>query len=184
MESQENSNSVEIAVDSPEPDFACRICRLPDPPLFALCQCRGSLQYLHIDCLNNWTSHSGKNACELCLSDFRVTPRALPFCSWKKLKLQHGEGTKIVGVTISTLISLFFLVYTLLIITNVLETPFDLRTTPWTAILLILFELSIFLGISVYGICYYTSLFIRWKNQNVYLSVIPDTERDIQINST
>ena len=51
----------------------CRICRCegsPDQPLFHPCKCRGSIKYIHQDCLQFWLQHSNKDTCDICHSKF------------------------------------------------------------------------------------------------------------------
>jgi len=59
-----------------EEDY-CRICRCgstPDDPLFYPCLCKGSIRYIHQNCLLEWLSHSNKTTCELCKHPFRFKP--------------------------------------------------------------------------------------------------------------
>ncbi|KAL0205274.1 hypothetical protein P9112_000581 [Eukaryota sp. TZLM1-RC] len=174
--SDPHSPTQQSSVQSPDEDDApfCRICRMPEGPLFALCQCKGSLQFLHIDCLSAWHGYSGSQDCELCNTPFRVASRPLPICQWKKMRLQQGEIGKIIGIFMSTSISMAFLIYTLLVIIGSIDIPFELRTAPLSAVILIIFELSVFFGLSVYGITFFAKLFLRWMNQNRYITVLPN----------
>ena len=54
----------------------CRVCRCDDAdePLFSPCLCRGSISYVHQDCLLQWLQVSGKKACELCAYPYRFSP--------------------------------------------------------------------------------------------------------------
>ncbi|KAH3663575.1 hypothetical protein OGAPHI_004976 [Ogataea philodendri] len=47
----------------------CRICRCEgtdEDPLFHPCKCRGSIKYIHQDCLMSWLQHSRKTTCDIC----------------------------------------------------------------------------------------------------------------------
>lgn len=67
----------------------CRICRCEgttDHPLFHPCKCRGSIKYIHQDCLQFWLEHSGKDICDICHTKFNFqiiynkgTPDSIPF---------------------------------------------------------------------------------------------------------
>lgn len=67
----------------------CRVCRCegtPDHPLFHPCKCKGSIKYIHQDCLQFWLQHSNKDTCDICHSKFNFkiiyndgTPNSLPF---------------------------------------------------------------------------------------------------------
>lgn len=50
----------------------CRICLQDDADsdLTRPCQCSGSLQYVHVDCLRRWVKESGRRNCEICKSAF------------------------------------------------------------------------------------------------------------------
>lgn len=55
----------------------CKVCRTegtPDHPLFYPCKCRGSIKYVHQDCLEQWIRHSKTTKCELCKHSYRFTP--------------------------------------------------------------------------------------------------------------
>uniref|UniRef100_A0A915KD79 RING-type E3 ubiquitin transferase n=1 Tax=Romanomermis culicivorax TaxID=13658 RepID=A0A915KD79_ROMCU len=55
----------------------CRVCRsesTPDKPLFHPCLCRGSIKYVHQDCLTQWLKYSRKEFCELCNHKYTFTP--------------------------------------------------------------------------------------------------------------
>eukprot|EP00301_Raphidiophrys_heterophryoidea_P005272 c12234_g1_i3.p1 GENE.c12234_g1_i3~~c12234_g1_i3.p1 ORF type:complete len:408 (+),score=118.98 c12234_g1_i3:44-1225(+) len=58
-------------------DTICRVCRgpsEPDSPLFHPCYCRGSIKYVHQDCLLQWLKHSRSKRCEVCKQEFVMTP--------------------------------------------------------------------------------------------------------------
>ena len=71
--------------DEDEPE--CRVCRAPsdgpDDPLVRACKCRGSIGWVHQDCLQSWlthrTTHGGpKHKCELCQYVFQFEPMYAP----------------------------------------------------------------------------------------------------------
>ena len=56
----------------------CRICRgeaTPSSPLFHPCKCRGSIKYIHQDCLEEWLKHSNKKdaTCDICHEQYKFT---------------------------------------------------------------------------------------------------------------
>lgn len=67
----------------------CRICRCEgtdDAPLFHPCKCRGSIKYIHQECLESWLKHSHKERCDICNAPYTFktvyqpdTPEVLPF---------------------------------------------------------------------------------------------------------
>nr|VDD48234.1 unnamed protein product [Brassica oleracea] len=47
----------------------CRICRSPEGPNDPLrypCACRGSIKYVHQECLRLWLNRRGYKQCEVC----------------------------------------------------------------------------------------------------------------------
>lgn len=54
--------------DGSEEGF-CRVCRCkgtPTNPLRHPCKCKGSVKWIHEECLGEWLKHSRKYECELC----------------------------------------------------------------------------------------------------------------------
>lgn len=53
----------------------CRICfdgPRENEPLFRACDCKGSVAYVHHECLSRWVSDSQRAECELCHGRFRI----------------------------------------------------------------------------------------------------------------
>jgi hypothetical protein len=66
---------------SEEEEDVCRVCRggaEPDSPLFYPCLCKGSIRFVHKDCLLQWLRHSGATRCDLCKHPFAFTPSRCP----------------------------------------------------------------------------------------------------------
>eukprot|EP00762_Andalucia_godoyi_P008091 ANDGO_02215.mRNA.1 putative E3 ubiquitin ligase SUD1 len=54
-------------------DQVCRVCRCEGTAshsLFMPCHCKGSVQYVHEDCLRKWIDFSKKKECEICKQPF------------------------------------------------------------------------------------------------------------------
>ncbi|KAG7664918.1 uncharacterized protein J8A68_001556 [[Candida] subhashii] len=79
-------------------EHTCRICRgeaTPSQPLYHPCKCRGSIKYIHQDCLLEWLKHSNKSTekCDICntpykfriLYDPSMPQRIPPNMIWSKL---------------------------------------------------------------------------------------------------
>ena len=67
----------EIQAEMIDSSAFCRVCRdksTPENPLFHPCLCRGSIRYVHQQCLIKWLAHSKKTTCELCAHEFRFDP--------------------------------------------------------------------------------------------------------------
>jgi E3 ubiquitin-protein ligase DOA10 len=61
----------------PSASSECRVCRSgssPSSPLYSPCLCRGSIEYVHQDCLLHWLQLKNKKKCELCAFEFQFSP--------------------------------------------------------------------------------------------------------------
>ncbi|XP_053686935.1 E3 ubiquitin-protein ligase MARCHF3 [Sabethes cyaneus] len=54
--------------------ITCRICQsaMEKSHLISPCLCKGTLRYVHRECLEHWLSRSGLTYCELCLHRFQT----------------------------------------------------------------------------------------------------------------
>lgn len=79
---------------------SCRICRgeaSDDQPLIHPCKCRGSIKYIHQDCLMEWLNHSNKSTkqCDICNTPYKFRtiydphmPASMPLDEiWRKVHL-------------------------------------------------------------------------------------------------
>jgi len=79
-------------------EHSCRICRgeaTATQPLLHPCKCRGSIKYIHQDCLLEWLKHSNKSTekCDICNEPYKFRtiydpsmPRRIPIALiWSKL---------------------------------------------------------------------------------------------------
>ena len=55
--------------------FICRICheKVSDEEGGNVCNCSGSIKFVHMTCLEKWLSVNGNDSCELCGTKFQVT---------------------------------------------------------------------------------------------------------------
>ncbi|CAG7878226.1 unnamed protein product [Brassica rapa] len=64
-------------VDEEEEEDLCRICRSPEEPGNPLrypCLCRGSIKYVHQDCLRTWLNLRGYKKCEVSRRCYSFVP--------------------------------------------------------------------------------------------------------------
>lgn len=54
---------------------SCRICFESNGTLCSLCECKGTMEYVHEECLNEWMRTSKKDHCPYC---FMVFERKAP----------------------------------------------------------------------------------------------------------
>ena len=77
--SSNSSASVDDVNDEHGEELVCRICRCPgtpDDPLFHPCRCRGSVRFVHEDCVVAWLRRRARADCELCHTPFTFEPGA------------------------------------------------------------------------------------------------------------
>lgn len=48
----------------------CRICYAECGELVSLCECRGSMEFVHVECMNKWLDMSKKDHCPTCFMKF------------------------------------------------------------------------------------------------------------------
>lgn len=72
----------------------CRICYEPDN-LECLCQCRGTIRFVHAECLEHWIQVSGKKKCELCGANFEMTNETLQEKTTKNTQVTDIDFRKI-----------------------------------------------------------------------------------------
>ena len=67
----------------------CRICFSPEEDnnrLIKPCNCKGSMEYVHEKCINQWIRHAGIDKCDLCGFKLRTKERLLnPFSALRRL---------------------------------------------------------------------------------------------------
>eukprot|EP00736_Rhodelphis_marinus_P002801 Rmarinus@m.27101 len=67
----EATGSPDLEEDDDE-GAVCRICRIGSPEdLCSPCKCRGSVQYVHQECLQQWLNQKKSEECELCGYTFK-----------------------------------------------------------------------------------------------------------------
>jgi len=78
-ENEPSSSNVNVSHGQPEDVRLCRICfsgAEPSNPLFRPCRCRGTVEFVHPACLNQWRASTRREdavfACEMCLTPYRV----------------------------------------------------------------------------------------------------------------
>ena len=61
-------------------DAVCRVCRcgVEDGALVDPCLCRGTMRYVHEQCLSDWVNVTGKDRCELCKHPLEYDNGKLP----------------------------------------------------------------------------------------------------------
>ena len=81
IRNKRSCNSVEVITN---PLFFFETCKFCNDHstfkdnLYSCCNCKGTIKWCHISCLNEWKKHkySNKNICEICNSEYKVPKNA------------------------------------------------------------------------------------------------------------
>lgn len=79
----------------PVASVVCRICHTNtvNEGLISPCNCKGTLAYVHLSCLERWLNESSRNYCELCMYRFEATQKKrYKLCEGLKLWIRHPRN--------------------------------------------------------------------------------------------
>ncbi|KAJ8946194.1 hypothetical protein NQ314_008946 [Rhamnusium bicolor] len=74
---------------------ACRICHTNtvNESLISPCNCKGSLAYVHLSCLERWLNQSSRRHCELCMYQFNaIETKRYKLCEGIMLWIRHPRN--------------------------------------------------------------------------------------------
>ena len=64
----------------------CRICHDDQGDLYKVCNCKGSIGLVHLECEEKWLSVNGvKKSCDLCGYKFKIRLENRPYTEVKKI---------------------------------------------------------------------------------------------------
>lgn len=75
--------------------IVCRICHTNtvNEGLISPCNCKGTLAYVHLSCLERWLNESSRNYCELCMYRFTaIASKRYKLCEGIKLWIRHPRN--------------------------------------------------------------------------------------------
>jgi len=64
--------------------MACRICYESGEGLYSVCECAGTIKYVHRECIEKWQKISKATDCELCHAKYRIPWPVTPETGHKK----------------------------------------------------------------------------------------------------
>ena len=79
----------------------CKICYLgneDENSLLSPCLCKGSMEFVHEQCLEKWIQMSGSQGCGACKYPYQMNSYLLPFKTWKFIELVHFDCWKILYI--------------------------------------------------------------------------------------
>ena len=108
MESaQEEKNKHQSREESEEEEDAsekkCRIClevegdedAVPQGPLMQVCPCKGSVKYVHHNCMLSWFKFSGRKRCSICKTPVKYTHKLKPLRQWTWEPMKRNEKVRL-----------------------------------------------------------------------------------------
>ncbi|KAF5835178.1 hypothetical protein DUNSADRAFT_7807 [Dunaliella salina] len=76
----------------------CRVCLLSGQDLISSCDCRGTTQFVHFECLARWVREKGSLVCELCHQSYKEPFRT----ALEEELLSHGHDPECSRIDIVT----------------------------------------------------------------------------------
>lgn len=149
--------------------MVCRICQTntAHENLISPCNCKGTLAYVHLSCLERWLNQSSRSYCELCMYRFNAV-QTQRYGLWEGLRMWIQHPRNRTHVQSDFLISVLLTIVTGGLITVcllgmqyfVLEGKKVGISKPWTT-----GAVSLFLGVMVIG--YIATIYLLVKDQFV-----------------
>ncbi|KAI1293638.1 E3 ubiquitin-protein ligase MARCHF8 [Halotydeus destructor] len=202
LDNVQSELAVNVTLESNSSPTMCRICHSGDGDSYSLdssssscgcrlsgskvnielispCLCRGSMQYVHHHCLQQWIRTSNCKFCELCKFPFKLTIKYRPLFQWQKLEMSGDERKKLVYNLLFNIISLLCVFWSIYVLIEqaVLEAQNGLIDWPfWTKMLVIS---TGFLGGTIffyYQMKFYFAIFIKWRQFNRIIMIVDYAE--------
>lgn len=174
---------------------ACRICHTNtvNEGLISPCNCKGSLAYVHLSCLERWLNQSSRSYCELCLYQYNATAtKRYKLCEGIRLWIGHPRNrthfrSDLLIVVTLTLVTVGLIVSSLMGMEYFLVEASKIgMQKKWMKALIVLFLVLVGMG---YGVTVYLIIkdqllpWFRWWTSTVDIhlllpsSVIYDVKR-------
>eukprot|EP00116_Pleurobrachia_bachei_P007854 sb/3468116/ len=148
----------------PPPLEKCRICLCgheEGDPLIQPCECLGTMQYVHRDCLIHWLNTSFKGRCEVCFYQFKIKREKNKIKNWKIPPMSSTQKAKygiIFSLHVVTLI--FFIWADYALISQCLNSDKD-STSYWIKVAIITVASLAFVCFVIHQSSIYVRLYER-----------------------
>merc|ERR1711892_7565 len=93
--------------------------------LITPCNCKGTLELVHRNCLDRWLRTADTKSCELCHYRFKMKSDMKPFCHWKPLSMTANERNRLLMSITFHIIALACVVWSLFVLID--KTAEELR---------------------------------------------------------
>jgi hypothetical protein len=173
----QNSNQISNAQLNSNPSsslFMCRICHCDDINLMTACNCKGSIAYVHQDCLQKWLRINGNKSCELCKYNFIMKKNLKPIKRWKNINLTKESKRKILFDMLVYILAIISNIWTIVIFSEIIIKRLKYKHIDW-----VLFMVLVLCSICWIGMIWFAYFFLN-LNYNLIKKWI-DFNRDIEI---
>ncbi|CAH1102836.1 unnamed protein product [Psylliodes chrysocephalus] len=178
----------------------CRICHTNtiSECLISPCNCRGTMEYVHLSCLERWLNQSSRSHCELCMFKYKAI-QTKRYKLWQSLKLWARHPRNKEHVRADLLVGLLLTLVTFALITTsivgmeyfmVEGTKLGVRKK-WIQSAVCLFLLTVILGYVVTIYLIIRDQFVPWytwwtTTVDIHLLLPPSINRKFfrKINAT
>ena len=130
-----------------ESDIFCRICHDNQGELHKVCNCKGSIGLVHLECQEKWLSLKQNNICDLCGYEFQVileNPKCIEVINFilvsmifMEIILKKSLHIQCVCSLLKLSVSQKIIVFSNILIFIIFFSGYAARIYPWKAILVI-----------------------------------------------
>ena len=142
----------------------CRIClsgHEETEPLIQPCECMGTMQYVHENCLVHWLNTSFKGRCEVCSYQFKIKRVKTKFKSWKAPPMTSTQKAKYsIIFSLHVLAIVFFIWSDYTLIGQCVRAEKD-STSYWLKLAIIIVATIAFICFAIHQSRVYVRLFER-----------------------
>jgi len=170
-------SSVQLKSNSSSSLIMCRICHCDDVNLISVCNCKGSMAYVHQDCLQKWLRINGNKSCELCKYNFIMKKNLKPIKKWQNFQLTKESKRKILFDMLVYILAIICNIWTIVIFSNIIISRLKNQNIDW-----VLFMVLILCSICWIGMIWFAYFFIKlnyilikkWIDYNRDIEVLPN----------
>ena len=159
----------------------CRICLcgIEVAHLIAPCECTGSMQYVHQDCLIKWLNTSFKGRCEVCFYQFKIRRNKVKLKNWKMLPMTSTQKAKYsIILSLHIIVFIFFLWSDYTLISQCINAD-KTTTNYWVKAAIVVVATITFIGFVIHQSRIYVRLFERWSVFNMKITNVFGKEEDV-----
>ena len=173
--------------DIKEEDMTCRICHSTEEWLQMLrpCRCRGSMSYVHSDCLIKWIDVSKSDECEVCLTKYKFREWTTDSPSLKTYLFWMFKNIKDFDANFAILCNFYLLFYGISLIvmcikSHPLKEDEHFKWIPYQVQIIIAYVCLGFCFMFLIGHFFFNRhLYLQWKTINQISRIISDYRQQV-----